>query len=80
VPTLRLGFFNGIPPQQINAVMEAELQKADRQQVDRVITFNEFLPYFEYLMQELQRRGGQMRPPAAPMQYYGQPGYAVNCA
>ena len=76
---LRLGFFNGVPPQQVNQMMEAELQKADRHQVDRLITFEEFLPYFEYLMQELQRRGATVRPPAAPTQYYGQPGYGVNC-
>lgn len=74
---MRMGFFNGVPPQQINAMMEAELQKADSHRVDRLITFEEFLPYFEYLMQELQRRGAQIRPPAQPTQYYGQPGYGV---
>lgn len=75
---VRLGLFNGVPPQHINAMMEAELQKADRHTVDRLITFEEFLPYFEYLMQELQKRGAQIRPPAAPTQYYGQPGYGVH--
>ena len=73
----RLGFFNGVPPSQINQIMEQELSKADRNQRDRLITFEEFVPYFEYLMQELQRRGGTVLPPAQPTQYYGQPGYGV---
>lgn len=71
----RLGFFNGVPPSQISQIMEQELAKADRHQRDRLITFEEFVPYFEYLMQELQRRGGMVMPPAQPTQYYGQPGY-----
>jgi len=74
----RLGFFNGVPPSQINQIMEQELSKADRHQRDRLITFEEFVPYFEYLMQELQRRGGNVLPPAQPTQYYGQPGYGTS--
>ena len=74
----RLGFFNGVPPSQINQIMEQELAKADRHQRDRLITFEEFVPYFEYLMQELQRRGGTVLPPAQPTQYYGQPGYGQS--
>ncbi len=74
----RLGFFNGVPPSQINQIMEQELAKADRHQRDRLITFEEFVPYFEYLMQELQRRGGTVLPPAQPAQYYGQPGYGQS--
>ena len=76
---LRLGFFNGVPPQQVNQLMEAELKSADSFRADRLISWEEFLPYFEYLMQRLEQRGVTVRPPAAPTQYYGQPGYGVNC-
>jgi hypothetical protein len=75
---LHMGFFNGVPPHEINARMEAHLQKADRIQIDRQISFEEFVPYFEYLMQQMQQRGAVLQPPAQPTQFYGQPGYNVN--
>mmetsp|Transcript_17589 Transcript_17589/g.43443 ORF Transcript_17589/g.43443 Transcript_17589/m.43443 type:complete len:197 (-) Transcript_17589:1211-1801(-) len=73
-----MGFFNGVPPHEINERMEAHLMTADAIQMDRRITFDEFVPYFEYLLHEMQRRGAVLRPPAQPQQFYGQPGYAVN--
>ena len=117
---MRLGFFNGVPPEMIQTIADSEMRKADSQQKDQHITFDgastnstprplapkysseqasaraaprdalepfltfrspripraEFLPYFEFLMQDLERRG-VLRPPAAPNQFYGQPQYGA---
>ena len=74
---VRLGFFNGVPPQHVESIMEAELAKADSIDRDRRITFEEFLPYFEYLMHSMQQRGAHVMAPAQPAQFYGQPAYGV---
>ena len=64
----RLGFFNGVDPTTVNTMLEAELQKADLDR-GRTITFDEFVPYFEFLMKQLQSRGATVMPPAQPQQY-----------
>ena len=75
---IRLGFFHGVPLKDCSAMMEEQMQRADNAVADRRITFDEFVPYFEYLMHELHRRGVQVHAPAAPTQFYGQPQYAVQ--
>lgn len=74
---VRLGFFHGVPLKDCSAMMEEQMQRADNNVADRRITFDEFVPYFEYLMHELQRRGIHIQPPAQPTQFYGQPQYGV---
>ena len=73
---VRLGFFNGVPPQNVQAMMEEQMARADSSVRDRKVTFDEFVPYFEYLMHQLAQRG-IMQQPAAPTQFYGQPQYGV---
>ena len=45
---VRLGFFNGVPPQNVQAMMEEQMARADSSVRDRKVTFDEFVPYFEY--------------------------------
>ena len=73
---VRLGFFNGVPPQYVHEMMEEQMARADSSVRDRKVTFDEFVPYFEYLMHQLAQRG-IMQQPAAPTQFYGQPQYGV---
>jgi hypothetical protein len=73
---VRLGFFNGVPPQNVQAMMEEQMARADSSVRDRKVTFDEFVPYFEYLMHQLAQRG-VMQQPAAPTQFYGQPQYGA---
>ena len=54
---VRLGFFNGVPPQNVQAMMEEQMARADSSVRDRKVTFDEFVPYFEYLMHQLAQRG-----------------------
>ena len=64
---VRLGFFNGVPPQNVQAMMEEQMARADSSVRDRKVTFDEFVPYFEYLMHQLAQRG-IVQQPAAPTQ------------
>ena len=73
---VRLGFFNGVPPQNVQAMMEEQMARADSSVRDRKVTFDEFVPYFEYLMHQLAQRG-VVQQPAAPTQFYGQPQYGA---
>ena len=73
---VRLGFFNGVPPQNVQAMMEEQMARADSSVRDRKVTFDEFVPYFEYLMHQLAQRG-IVQQPAAPTQFYGQPQYGA---
>ena len=73
---VRLGFFNGVPPQYVHEMMEEQMARADSSVRDRKVTFDEFVPYFEYLMHQLAQRG-IMQQPAAPTQFYGQPQYGA---
>ena len=70
---VRLGFFNGVPPQNVQAMMEEQMARADSSVRDRKVTFDEFVPYFEYLMHQLAQRG-VVQQPAAPAALVLQPG------
>ena len=37
---MRLGFFNGVPPEMIQTIADSEMRKADSQQKDQHITFD----------------------------------------
>ena len=60
---VRLGFFNGVPPQNVQAMMEEQMARADSSVRDRKVTFDEFVPYFEYLITNSRSAGSCSSPP-----------------
>ena len=56
-----LGFFQGVPPGKLDALVESEMKRANSFEKDRLISLNEFLPYFDTLMFELEQRGASSK-------------------
>ena len=52
-----LGFFEGVASEKIDAAIDAEFKKSDSINADKKITLKEFLPYFDALKAELEKRG-----------------------
>lgn len=66
-----LGFFQGMPPERVQAAVLEELRKADRDG-DFAISFDEFRPYFHHLCTVAAKRGHLPRPMAQPAHDYQQ--------
>ena len=66
-----LGFFQGMPPERVQAAVLEELRKADRDG-DFAISFDEFRPYFHHLCMVAAKRGHLPRPMQQPAHNYQQ--------
>ena len=66
-----LGFFQGMPPERVQAAVLEELRKADRDG-DFAISFDEFRPYFHHLCMVAAKRGHLPRPLQRPAHDYQQ--------